>query len=378
MIRRYLQLADLTRKKTSFLFGPRSTGKSFWIREQLPEAPYIDLLKSSDRRRYLEDPSLLKQVVAANPSSLIVIDEVQLIPELLDEVHSLIEESSCRFLLTGSSARKLKRGGANMLGGRARTASFFSLTWKELSDEGEFNLDRYLLYGGIPRVYLSDDPIEELSDYVDTYLDQEIKAEAVSRNILGFEKFLLRAALTSSEVLNFTKVAADVQLSPQTVRQYFEVLQDTLLGFYLKPWQGQKRKAIQSARFYLFDLGVMWFLSQVDSIPEKTNLYGKAFESFIVHEVMALNSYKRTRKNLFFWRTAYQDEVDLIIENDFAIEIKSTIKADSKQCKGLLKIQEEGFTGRLILLSRDPIRRDLGKIEFWPWEDFLQMLWAAS
>ena len=375
MINRYIQLNELINKKSAFLFGPRSTGKSFWIKQQLGTYPYIDLLKSSERRRYISNPSLLREVAFAHSGSLIIIDEIQLVPELLDEVHCLIEEMDCRFLLTGSSARKLKRSGANMLGGRAKMASLYPLTWKELNDEKKFNLKRYLLFGGIPRIYLSDEPEEELSDYIDTYLDQEIKAEAVSRNILGFEKFFYRSALSSGEVMNYSKIASDAQLSPPTVRQYFEVLEDTLLGFHLRPWQGSKRKAIQSTKFYLFDLGVRWFLSQVSSLPEQSDLFGQAFESFLIMEIHALYSYKRLRKNLYFWRTTHQDEVDLIIENDYAIEIKSSCKIASKHCRNLKKIKEEGFKGKLILASQDPIRRNLGEIELWFWQDFLEHLW---
>lgn len=378
MINRYIQLPELARKKSAFLFGPRSTGKSFWIKHQLGDCPCIDLLKASERRRYIADPSLIRQVSSAYPGSLIVIDEIQLIPELLDEIHSIIEETGSRFLLTGSSARKLKRSGANMLGGRARIASLFPLTWKELKDENQFDLHRYLLYGGIPRIYLSDEPEEELSDYVDTYLDHEIKAEAVSRNILGFERFFQRAALSSGEVLNYSKIASDAQLSPPTVRQYFQVLEDTLLGFYLRPWKGSKRKAIQSAKFYLFDLGVRWFLTQVKSLPEQSNLFGLAFESFIIQEIHALYSYKRVRKNIFFWRTTHQDEVDLIVDNDFAIEIKACHKATAKHYRSLKKIKDDGFKGRLVLLSQDPIRRNHDEIELWFWEDFLNRLWAGQ
>ncbi|MCP4602365.1 MAG: DUF4143 domain-containing protein [Proteobacteria bacterium] len=154
-------------------------------------------------------------------------------------------------------------------------------------------------------------------------------------------------------------------------------MEDTLLGFYLTPWKGAKRKAIQSARFYLFDLGVTWFLSQVSSLPEKSDLFGKAFESFIVSEVRAICSYKRLRKNLYFWRTTHKDEVDLIIESDFAIEIKSSQKVTGKHCRGLVKIKDEGFSGRLVLVSRDPIKRTIGDVELWPFDDFLDQLWKT-
>lgn len=376
MIPRYLQLEELTARKSAMLFGPRSTGKSFWIRRQLPDCVYIDLLKSVERRRYVDDPSFLAQVVHGNPGRLVVIDEIQLIPELLDEVHSLIEETGARFLVTGSSARKLKRSGANMLGGRARRANLHPLCWWELKRENQFDLGRYLMYGGIPRVYLSEEPIEELSDYVDTYLDQEIKAEAVSRNILGFERFFQRAALCSGEEVNYSNIASDAQLSGPTVRQYYEVLEDTLLGFFLTPWKGSKRKAVQRTKFYLFDLGVVNFLSRIESLPEQSNLFGRAFESFIVQEMMALCSYKRKRRNLHFWRTTTQDEVDLIIGDDFAIEIKSTTRVTAKHCRSLAKIKDDGFCGTRVLISRDPVKRDIDGVEAWPFEAFLEHMWA--
>lgn len=378
MIQRYLDLPQLVSQKSAFLFGPRSTGKSFLIQNQLSNAPYIDLLQAQQRRRFLQNPSILGDVVrATQKGALIVIDEVQLIPELLDEVHALIETTDRRFLLTGSSARKLKRSHANMLGGRARYMQFFPLTWWELTHAKQFDLYRYLLWGGIPRIYLNEKPQEELSDYVDTYLDQEIKAEAVSRNIFGFERFFQQAAIRSGEVLNFSKIAQDAQLSPPTVRQYFEILEDTLLGFYLKPWQSPKRKAIQTARFYLFDLGIRWFLSQVDALPEQSDLFGRAFESFIIQEIYALCTYKRLRKPLCFWRTTHQDEVDLIIGDDYAIEIKSSVKVADRACKHLIKIKDEGFPGTLVLVSRDPIRRDKDGIQMWFWEDFLTRLWET-
>lgn len=377
-IERYIDLTEITKKKSSFLFGPRATGKSFWIRRQLPNAIHVDLLKATQRRNLLNDPSALREIAAAKPEELIVIDEVQLIPELLDEVHSLIEEEDRVFLLTGSSARKLKRQEANMLGGRAKKSEFFPLTWRELSSAGEFELNRYLHIGGLPRVYFSNDPYEELGDYVDTYLDREIKAEAVSRNVYGFEKFLYRSALTQTEILNFSSIANDAQISPPTVRQYYEVLEDTLLGFYLTPWKGKKRKAVQSAKFYLFDLGVQAFLAGIRSLPEQSDLYGRAFESFIVNEVRALCSLRRIRKELCFWRTTHQDEVDLIIGNEFAIEIKSGTRVEKKQTRSLMKLREEGFDGRLVLLSRDPVRRNVEDCELWFWSDFLGMLWESD
>lgn len=375
-IPRYLQLTEIIAEKSAFLFGPRSTGKSYLIRTQFPNGHIIDLLKAKDRRRFVEDPSLLQDYAKGiDKKEPIIIDEIQIVPELLNEVHTIIETMGHRFLMTGSSARKLKRTNANMLGGRAKKCEFFPLTWKELSSVNQFDLYKFLLYGGIPRVYLSANPGEELSDYVDTYLDQEIKAEAVSRNIIGFERFLNKIALASGETLVYANIASDVQLSPPTVRQYVEVLEDTLLGFCLAPWRSPKRKAIQSARFFLFDLGLRWFLSQVRSLPEQSNLFGDAFEQFIVQEVRACNAYKRMRTQLHFWRTTHGDEVDLIVGDELAIEIKAAKKTSRRDIAGLLKIRDEGFKGRVVLVSRDEICRVQDGVEFLFWEEFLNQLW---
>ncbi|MBN2343658.1 MAG: ATP-binding protein [Deltaproteobacteria bacterium] len=376
MIYRYIQLPELVQKKTTMLFGPRSTGKSFWIKQQLSDCVYIDLLKAVDRRRFIANPSTLEEVVRGAPGRLVVIDEIQLIPELLDEVHRLIENTQTTFLLTGSSARKLKRSGANMLGGRARQARLHPLCWWELKQANRFDLHRYLQWGGIPRIYLSDEPLEEMSDYVDAYLEHEIKAEAVSRNISGFERFFQRVALLSGEEVNYSKIASDAQLSGPTVRQYIEVLEDTLLCFFLTPWQGSKRKAVQRAKFYLFDIGVTHFLAQIASLPTQSNLFGRAFESFIVQEIVALCSYKRKRANLHFWRTQTREEVDLIIGEDFAIEIKSTETTTRKDCRNLVKLLEEGFSGRRIVVSRDTLERTIDGIEMMHYEVFLEMMWT--
>ncbi len=310
------------------------------------------------------------------PSLPIVIDEIQLVPELVEEVHHLIETTDYRFLLTGSSPRKLKIAGANLLGGRARLASFFPLTWHELEAAGSFDFEKYLKFGGMPESYLSDDPTDWLSDYVDGYLDTEIKAEAVTRNLSGFERFLQRVASMSSEVVVLQSLAGDIQLSPPTVRQYLEVLEDTLLGFYLRPWQSPNRKAIQSAKFYFFDLGVQSFLTGIDQIPRSSNLFGRAFEHFIIHEVRTQQSYKRTRNNLFFWRTQRQQEVDLIVGDSFAVEIKASNKTKDRDAKSLKLLKDEGFKGELFLVSLDELDRQKEGVQFLHWKTFFKGLWS--
>lgn len=376
---RIIDLKKLTARKSAFLIGPRGTGKSFWIQKSLSKCIYINLLIARERSRFINDPSLLQDVATkATSDCLIVIDEIQLVPDLLNEVHQIIEERQQRFLLTGSSARKLKRADANMLGGRAIKMDMFPLTWKELSEANQFDLERYLLYGGLPRVYLDHYELDELSDYVDTYLDQEIKAEAITRNIQGFQKFLHHVALHSGETLVYTNIASDVQVSSPTVRTYVEVLEDTLIGFSLKPWSSPKRKAIQSSRFYIFDLGLRWFLSEVETIPEQSDLFGRAFEQFIVMEVRARETYLRTRRKLYFWRTTNKDEVDLIIGKEVAVEIKSKTRTSMKDARGLLKIRDEGFSGRLMVISRDEINRKKNDIEFLHWKQFLTDLWNSD
>ncbi len=181
-------------------------------------------------------------------------------------------------------------------------------------------------------------------------------------------------ALCSGEEVNYSNVASDIQLSGPTVRQYFEVLEDTLLGFFLTPWRGSKRKALQRAKFYLFDLGITHFLTQIESLPEQSNLFGNAFKSFIVLELVTLCSYKRKHKNLYFWRTTTQDEVDLIISD--AIEIISTTKINKKHCRGLAKIKDDGFQGIRVIVSRDPIKRNIDGVEAWPFKAFLKHMWS--
>ncbi len=223
-------------------------------------------------------------------------------------------------------------------------------------------------------MYLSEEPDSILSDYVDAYLDIEVKAEAVTRNIIGFERFLSRLALCSDETVVLLNLANDIQVSAPTVRQYMEVLEDTLIGFKLEPWQGSKRKSIQSAKFYFSDIGLRWFLSDVKVLARVSDLYGKAFEQFIIQEVRAYNSYKRLRKKLYFWRTVHKDEVDLIIGDEFAIEIKASEAVSVRDAKNLLKLREENFKGELFIVSHDKIASFKNDVKYVYWETFLEEL----
>lgn len=374
-LQRILNLPNLLKKKSFFLFGPRATGKSFLIHDQFPKSvPVINLLRSDIYLHLSANPAELEPMINAYPDrSIVVIDEVQKVPMLLDEVHRLIEETKIRFLLTGSSARKLKQNEVNLLAGRAWTAELFPLTAHEIPD---FDLDRYLLYGGLPPVYLSEYPKEELYAYVSTYLKEEIQAESLVRKIPAFARFLKTSALTNGKMLNFSEIASDTGIPVSTVREYYHILEDTFVGFLLPGWtKSVKRKALSTAKFYYFDLGVRNTLAEISVIEKKSDLYGQAFEHFIALELRAYLSYRRLRLSFNYWTSKYGAEVDFIIGNKIAIEVKAAEKITEKHFKGLKMLAEEEICQRYILISRDPINRKYSKFEAIYWKDFIFKLW---
>lgn len=375
-LQRILSLTELLNKKSFFLFGPRATGKSSLIREQLSNnALVINLLKSDLFLRLSANPGELEEIVdtRASNETIVVIDEVQKIPILLNEVHRLIEEKKIRFLLTGSSARKLRKSNVNLLAGRAWEAHLFPLTRSEIP---HFSLQRYLTFGGLPSVYLSENPEEELVAYVNTYLKEEIQAEAVVRKIQSFTKFLQMSALTSGKILNFSALASDTGIPASTIREYYQVLEDTLVGFLVPAWtKTQKRKAISTAKFYFFDVGVMHQLAGIHTIEPNTELYGQAFEHFMAMELKAYLSYARKNLSLSFWAAQNEHEVDFILGDDLAIEVKTTKLVNPKHLKGIKALQTEGLCKKYFLVSCDKIHRVHEGIEIIHWERFLDLLW---
>lgn len=373
---RRLELGALLAKKSFFLFGPRGTGKTHLIRSTLMQEQRVhiyDLLDGHTFRRLARRSELIAE--EARPGELVVIDEVQKLPSILDEVHRLIESRKQRFLLTGSSARKLRRGGVNLLAGRAWTASLFPLVSAEIPD---FDLLRYLNRGGLPFAYLSDDPDEALSSYVDTYLREEIRAEALTRRVDHFARFLDAMALTNGEELAYESLASDTGINAKTIRNYVEILKDTLLGFELEAFRATTtRKAIARSRFFLFDVGVTNSLCQRSEIRERSELFGKAFEHFIILELRAYLSYVRSRAPLCYWRSLSQFEVDCIVGRDLALDIKSTDLVSERDLRGLRALRDEGLIRRYAVVSRDPHRRKVDGIEIWPWREFLATLWRG-
>lgn len=373
-IKRQLQLAPLLAMKSFFLFGPRATGKTTLIRRQLAKtATIIDLLDSRYFLRLSSAPHELESIIAAAPADIIVIDEIQRIPELLNEIHRLIETRKTTFLLTGSSARKLRRGKVNLLAGRVWNAGMFPLIYRELPD---FDLNRYLRYGGLPAVYLSRHPEEELAAYADTYLKEEIMAEGLIRRLPPFSRFLKTIALANGTMINFTKLANDCQVPPSTVTEYVRLLEDTLVGFLLPAWtESRKRKAIKTGKFYFFDPGVTHTLAGTETLDRNSNLYGTSFEQFICMELRAYLSYRRIKLPLTYWRSKNGHEVDFLIGTHAAIEVKAANKITPRDFKGLKYLQEEGVFQKLILVSQDPIATLTDGILTLPWQKFLSRLW---
>ena len=307
---------------------------------------------------------------------MIVIDEIQKLPRLLDEVHRLIEGRGLRFLMTGSSARKLKRGGANLLAGRAWEARLFPLTNNEIDD---FSLERYLTVGGLPAVYLSEYPWEELKAYTGTYLQEEIVAEGAIRKLESFTNFLDLVAAKVGEEINMDSLAGDCGVSPKSIRTFLDILSDTLIGFELQPFRRTiKRKAVARSKFYLSDLGVANSLVGRKEVPSATEAFGTCFEHFIALELRAYLSYQRKDEQLVFWRTHTGFEVDFIVGNRIGIEVKATEMVQTKHLKGLKALKEEGLIEKYMIVSRDPYYRVVDEIEVYPWQEFLKALWSGS
>lgn len=361
--------------KSAFLWGPRKVGKTHWIRNNLPEATLIDLLKTDVFADYASRPALLRERYL-NHRGLIVIDEVQKIPSLLDEVHWLIENKGISFLLTGSSARKLKKGHANLLGGRAWKRLMTPLSFTEIND---FDLEKIMTSGLVPPHYLSPAPIEDLRAYVSDYLREEIASEALTQNIPAFSEFLNVAALTNGELLNYTNVGREAGVSPKIVRTYFNILEDTYLGFRVPPWKKSRtRRLIETEKFYLFDVGVSNYLAHRKPQMESYE-FGKSFEHLILMELRAYQAYKNPEMEIRFWRSSNGHEVDFILgEKDLAIEIKGSKRVHEGDLGPMHALLEDGPVKQCLVVSMEPEERFLGKIKVVPWKQFLERLWNGE
>ena len=374
MYSRYLQL-NKEAESSLFLFGARQTGKSTILRKEFPKSVFIDLLDSELRMRFKRRPSLLYEMLKDKESNtIVVIDEIPEVPELLNEVHRLISEKDIIFVLCGSSARKLKRKGYNTLGGRAYPCYFYPLTSNEITD---FDLDRALTYRLLPTHYLAKNPKRLLAAYVDVYLKEEIQEEALARNLTGFHRFLEIAALTNGEIVNYANIASECGVSAQTIKSYFGILEDTLVGYMIPAYKKvMKRRLVQAPRFYFFDVGLTNHLLHRDALVRGTPEYGHAFEHFIIMELIAYIGYNHKEEQLSYWRTHTGVEVDVVIGNaKLAIEIKSADEIAKRHMKGLKSFGDDYPDCRKIIVSLDRINRKEDDIELIYVHDFLKMLW---
>jgi predicted AAA+ superfamily ATPase len=373
-IERILDLPALLDKKSHFLFGPRQTGKTFLIHHTLKQARVYDLLDSSIFLALSREPARIAQELTPE-DHLVVIDEIQRLPELLNEIHRLIESRRIRFLMTGSSARKIRRGGINLLGGRARIKNLHPLTCRELGKR--FDLTRALERGLLPSIYFSDNPSADLESYTGLYLQQEVVAEGTIRNIPAFSRFLKIAALCNGTIVNFTKVSNDAQVARTTVYEYFEILKDTLILHELPAWRkSKKRKPLASSKYYFFDVGIAGAL-QGRLFRPGTPEYGEAFETYLFHELMCYRDYI-CQEHLSYWRSSSGFEVDFIIGDHTAIEAKAKENISHHDIKALQALAEERMLKRYLCVSLEPRMRKIGVVTILPYQEFLDRLWNGN
>lgn len=372
------QLFEGSGKESLFLWGARQTGKSTLLKQLFPNALWFDLLKSDIYRRYQKEPAQFREVILANATSgIVIVDEIQKIPELLDEIHWLIENHHVRFILSGSSPRKILRTNANLLGGRALRYELYPLIQSEIP---EFSLLKALNNGLLPRHYLAEKPKKILEAYIGSYLRDEIIAEAKIRNINAFNLFLEAAAFSNGEIVNYTNIASECGVSSVTIKEYFQILEDTLIGRFVPSFQKKpKRRVILAPKFYYFDIGIANFLLKRGSIEVGSEAFGSAFEHFIYQELYAHSSYSDLKYSISYWRTTSQIEVDFILGNhEVAIEVKGTNNVQSRHLKGLKSFSEEYKVKKLIVVSNDPMERSIGDSIVLPWNQFLKKLWAGE
>lgn len=359
-----------------FLFGGRQTGKTTLLRQQFPDTTFFDLLDTNVRRRLQQRPVLLYETLKDKPmGTLVIIDEILEVPEILNEVHRLIVERQLVFILCGSSARKLKRKGYNTLGGRALPVYLYPLVSAEIPD---FDIDRAVNYGTIPPHYLARNPWRLLAAYIDVYLKEEIKEEALVRNLDAFQRFLEVAALTDGEIINNNNIAQECGVHATTVSSYFDILEDTLIGYRIPAYtKVMKRRLVQAPRFYYFDVGVTNYLLHRKELIRGSADYGHAFEHLVVQELVAYMHYRHCEEKLSYWRTYTGVEVDIIVgDARIAIEIKSTEEVQNRHIKNLKAFAEEHPDSKLMIVSLDVFTRQMGNIECIYVMDFFHRLWT--
>lgn len=380
---RHLKM-NLPDRQSAFLWGPRKTGKSTYLNQTFPNSIVFDFLKSDLMLDFIRRPFLLRERLLAQSETRlehpIILDEVQRVPPLLDEVHWLIENRRLRFVLCGSSARKLKRGGANLLGGRAWRYEMFPIVTDELK-EGEIDLLTILNRGLIPDHYVSSQYRRSLTAYLQDYLKEEVFAEGLTRNVPAFSRFFEAMGYAHGELTNFSNVARECGISSKTVKEYYQILVDTLLGSMVVPFKRRQSRQVitRSPKFYLFDVGVAGILEKRHLPETRGPVFGKAFEHFIFCELKAHASYSEIHHEIRFWRTKTGLEVDFVLgDGEVAIEVKGTNRVDARSLRSLGTFVEEYAPRKAFVVCNEPAERVVGSVRILPWRKFLQMLWSGE
>lgn len=373
---------DLPPRQSAFLWGPRKTGKSTWLKVRFPHSLVYDFLQTDLLLEFSKRPSLLREQLLAKDvdalKSPVILDEVQKIPHILDEVHWLIENRGLSFILCGSSARKLKRGKANLLGGRAWRYEMFPLVTAELHD---FNLLRALNRGMIPDHYLKEGYKKALKAYTRDYLKEEVFAEGLTRNIPAFSRFFDAMGYAHGELTNYSNIARECGVDSKTVREYYQILVDTLLGTMVEPFKRRQNRQVisRAAKFYLFDVGVAGAITKRHLEEEKGELFGKAFEHFIFMEITAHNSYNELDYEINFWRTKSGLEVDFVLGGgEVVIEVKGTTRVENRDLRPLIAFIEEYSPRKALVVCNEREERVHGGIRIMPYRKFLRDLWQGE
>lgn len=369
----YTRLFKSPKDKSFFLFGPRGTGKTTWVKTQFLGAVFVDLLEAELFNDLLANPQRLEKLIPYDFKDWIVIDEIQKIPELLDEVHRLIEKKKYKFILTGSSARKIRKGGHNLLGGRALTCHLYPLTVKELGQN--FNLQHSLQYGQLPCAYTEKDPKRYLESYVQTYLKEEIQQEGLTRNLSAFTRFLEAASFSQGSVLNISSIARECAVERKVVDNYFSILEDLLIARRLPVFTKRaKRKLASHSKFYFFDVGVFKTLRPMGPLDTPEEAQGAALETLVLQEMLAMNEYLGAGYGIYYWRTSNDIEVDFVMYGEMglkAFEVKRTGRVQSSMLNGLKKFAADYTMAKCYFLYGGDRRMSDEGVEIWPVTDFL-------
>lgn len=380
MIERWPKILD-AQEESVFLFGARQTGKTTLLLSLFPDSRFYDLLENDTYERLQRNPSLLRQELAsAGAGEIVIIDEIQLIPELLNEVHWLITRQGIHFILSGSSARKLKRKGVNTLGGRAVRNVLYPLVSAEVP---EFDLIKAVNRGMLPTHYLAANERQlqkRMQAYVSVYLKEEIAAEALVRKLSAFNRFMEVAALTDGEMVNYTNIAQDCGVDAKTVKEYFAILEETLIGYMVPAFRRTvKRRLNQSSRFYYFDVSLPNYLLHRRDMQPGNDDFGHTFEHLMMQEIIAYLGYNDIEDALSYWHTHTGYEVDAVLgDAKVAIEFKSTAEVQSRHLRGLKAFHEEHPDARMIIVSLDVAPRIFNGVEVMPATHFLRSLWDGK